>query len=113
MTVPPPSSVLSGSPFSLSVAAEDADGNLDTSYSGNMTIALVGNTASGTSSLTEVIGVATLSHLARSGSDTYVLVASGDNLADSDPQPTTVTNKAAFLVQPPNSVLADSPFSLS
>ena len=43
----PPSSVAAGVPFSLVVAAEDGDGNIDNSYNGNVTVYSIGKRLAG------------------------------------------------------------------
>ncbi|MDR3637598.1 MAG: hypothetical protein P4L84_27580 [Isosphaeraceae bacterium] len=48
ITTPPPSSVTSGGAFALVVEAEDAAGNVDTSFTGSVTIALGSNPIGGT-----------------------------------------------------------------
>ncbi len=45
---PPPSIVAAGIPFDLQVAMEDDQGNVDPTFTGNITIALANNPASGT-----------------------------------------------------------------
>jgi len=65
--VPPAGSVRTGSSFGLSFAAEDAYGNVATSYSGSVTLALASNpsgaTLGGTRTVKVVNGLATFSGL--------------------------------------------------
>ena len=67
MTQQPPASVTAGSPFGLTVQAEDSSGNLDSSFNGTVTVALASNpggaTLGGTLTVTASGGVATFSGL--------------------------------------------------
>ncbi|MHC5538469.1 beta strand repeat-containing protein, partial [Singulisphaera rosea] len=67
ITTQPPSTVEVGGAFSLTVSAEDADGNLDPNYSGLITVGLAANPGngmvSGTLSVQAVHGVAVFTDL--------------------------------------------------
>ena len=67
VTQQPPSSVTAGSPFGLTVQAEDSSGNLVTSFNGTVTVVLANNpggaTLGGTLTATASGGVATFSGL--------------------------------------------------
>jgi DNA-binding beta-propeller fold protein YncE len=67
VTTPPPALVTSENPFTVVVSAEDPSGNVDTNYSGNVTIAIgtnpAGGTLGGTLTVPVVNGVATFSNL--------------------------------------------------
>ena len=67
VTVQPPASVAAGSPFGLTVQAEDSSGNLNTSFDGFATVALATNPGGailgGTLSVKATGGVATFSGL--------------------------------------------------
>jgi hypothetical protein len=67
VTQQPPSSVTAGSPFGLTVTAEDSSGNPITSFNGTVTLGLennpVGTTLGGTLTATASNGVATFSGL--------------------------------------------------
>ena len=65
VTTQPPSTITAGVPFSLVVAAEDGDGNVDATYSGNVTVynVLVAGPLGGTTTVTAANGVATFSGL--------------------------------------------------
>jgi hypothetical protein len=84
VTEQPPSSVAAGSPFGLSVAVEDASGNVDTSFIGSFTVALAnspgGSILGGTLTLTAHAGVADFTGLTLNepgAGDTLSLTASG------------------------------------
>ncbi len=67
VTTPPPAAIAVNNGFSLAVSAEDANGNVDTSFNGNVTIALQNNPGNaslgGTLTVTAVNGVAIFSGL--------------------------------------------------
>jgi virginiamycin B lyase len=116
-----PSSVTAGSPFGLTVQADDSSGNLDSSFNGTVTVALANNpggtTLGGTLSVTASGGVATFSGLtltkAASG---YTLLVSAGGVDSVTTNVITVTAAtAAQLVvtqQPPATVKVSSPFAL-
>ncbi len=121
VTQQPPSSLAAGTPFGLTVDAEDSSGNIETSFNGTVTVALANNpgggTLGGTLTATANQGVATFSGLtlttAASG-DTLVVTSSG--LSEAETSAITVTPLAASQVgitqQPPGSVTAGSGFGL-
>ena len=91
MTQPPPASVTAGSPFGLTVQAEDSSGNLDTSFNGTVTVALANNpggaTLGGTLTVTASGGVATFSGLTlNKAASGYTLVASSSGLVEGVPR---------------------------
>jgi hypothetical protein len=98
VSVPPPGSVSTASNFGLSVAAEDALGNVDPGFHGNVTIALSsdpgGAALGGLLTTAAVNGIATFSGLTldRAGSG-YVLQANAVGL--------TSASTLAFAVTPP------------
>jgi len=93
----------------LRVAARDAEGNLVTSFTGNVTVALetnpAGGTLSGTTTVAAVAGVATFSTLSidRVGSG-YALSATASGLSSTTSVPFAITagtaTQLAFTVQP-------------
>ncbi len=121
VTTQPPASVTAGAGFGLTVTAEDASGNVDTSFNGTVTVSLLNNpgnaTLGGTLTATAQDGVATFSDLmldrAESG---YTLVISGSGPSSSSTDAITVTPAAVsqlvVTVQPPANVLAGSGFGL-
>lgn len=85
VTAQPPGSVTAGSSFSLVVAAENSLGNVDPTFNGSVTIALVnnpgGSTLGGTLTVTAVNGKATFSGLTldKAGNG-YTLLVSASGL---------------------------------
>src|SRR5205814_1675253 len=94
VTSPPATSVAAGSGFGLVVQAQDALGNLDTSFNGPVTIALTnpaGAALSGTTTVNAVNGVATCSgRFLNNLAPGYTLVATSSGL--------TAATTAAFNV---------------
>jgi streptogramin lyase len=85
VTVQPPASVAAGSPFGLTVQAEDSSGKLVSSFNGTVTMALASNpgnsTLGGTLSVQASGGVATFSGLTLNNTGSgYVLYVSGGGL---------------------------------
>ncbi len=116
----PPSKIGAGSPFGLKVAAEDGYGNVISSYTGSVTLALAsgpsGASVEGKLTATLVKGVATFSGLKimQTGSG-YSLTASGTLTSATTSLFSMTAGRATQLVistQPPNSVNAGSAFGL-
>jgi hypothetical protein len=129
LTPPPPGVVAAGATFSLTVSAEDANGNVDSTYSGSVTLHLnnpagVNATLGGTLNLSASGGVATFSGL------TLNKAASGYTIGVTSPNPSGTGNFAittpAINVNPapatqlvvtsqpaPNPVTAGSAFGLT
>jgi virginiamycin B lyase len=85
VTQQPSASVTAGSPFGLTVQAEDSSGNLVSSFNGTVTVALAsnpgGSTLGGTLSVQASGGVATFSGLTLNNAGSgYVLYVSGGGL---------------------------------
>jgi virginiamycin B lyase len=119
VTQPPPASVTAGSPFGLTVQAEDSSGNPITSFNGTVTVALgqnpVGATLGGTLTVQASGGVATFSSLTlNKAASGYTLYASGGSLGWGVTNPITVTPAAATQLvitqQPPSTVKVNSGF---
>ena len=108
--------------FSMTVAAEDANGNVDPTYTGNVTLTLATNptaaTLGGVTTVAAVAGVATFTNLPNPPVGTaYTVLASSGSL-------TPVTTTTAFNItpqaatrlvvttQPPATVTAGSPFAV-
>ena len=118
----PPSSLTAGESFGLSVAVEDAYGNLVTDDAGDISIGLAGGPTGGvldgTASEPVVDGLATFSglDLTEAGS-AYAIEATGAGLTSALSNPMTVTPASPaqlVIVQtPPSSVAAGSPFGLA
>jgi streptogramin lyase len=121
VTQQPPASVTAGSPFGLTVQAEDSSGNPVASFNGTVTVGLGinpgGATLGGTLTATATNGVATFSGLPlNTAASSYTLVVSGVGLGWGVTSPMTVTPAAATQVvitqQPSATVAVNSPFNL-
>ena len=121
VTQQPAASLAAGTPFGLTVEAEDSSGNLESSFDGTVTIALAsapaGATLGGTLTVTASDGVATFSGLTlTTAGSNYTLVVSSSGLSEAVTSSITVTPLAASQVgitqQPPGSVTAGSSFGL-
>jgi FKBP-type peptidyl-prolyl cis-trans isomerase 2 len=118
--IEPPASVTAGAGFGLAVAAEDAFGNVDPSYSGNVTLTLASNpggaTLGGTTALTAGAGVAMFSGLTLNRAGSGTLDVSGGGLTGATTSAIDVTAAPAtqlvVTVEPPSSVTAGSGFGL-
>jgi hypothetical protein len=122
VTTPPPNSVAAGSSFGLTLAAEDSQGNVDATFNGSVTLALVGNPAGGTLSGTRTAlaanGVVSFNGLTlnRVGSG-YLLRATASGVTAATTTAVSVTaGTATHLVvttPPPDRVISGSGFSLA
>jgi hypothetical protein len=100
VTTEPPSSVPAGSAFTLTVSAETSTGQIDTTYTGPVTVAITSGTGpangalGGTKTVNAVNGVATFSNLTLSpaSTTTYTLTATSDSLFPATTTPITVTS---------------------
>jgi hypothetical protein len=122
VTTEPPSSVTAGSGFGLKITAEDAYGNVVTSFNGSVTIALGnnpgGSTLGGTLTVTATNGVASFSGLTLNKVGTgYTLKASSGSLTAAITSGISVTPAAAsklvITTEPPSSVAAGVEFGLA
>lgn len=120
---PPPSAVIAGQPFGLTIAAEDAGGIVDTTYSGNVTLAPA-NTPSegslgGTLNLAFSDGLAGFTGLTIDTANVhYDIQASSAGLSPlAQPVSLGVTAETAtqlvLTAQPPSTVAAGSNFGLT
>ncbi len=121
ITTQPPSSVTAGSDFRLGVTAEDKYGNVVTSYSGSVTVALSsnpgGSTLGGTLAVTASHGVATFTNLTlNKAASGYTIKTSSGSLTTATTTAITVTPAAAsqlvVTTEPPSSVAAGAAFGL-
>ncbi len=120
VTQQPPASLTAGTPFGLTVEAEDSSGNLTSSFNGTVTVALAnpfGWPLGGTLTATAFDGVATFSGLTiNTPYSGYTLYVSGGGLGWGVTSPLTVTPAAptqvAITSEPPSSVTAGSGFGL-
>jgi streptogramin lyase len=117
----PPSSITAGSPFGLTVTAEDGAGNVLSSFNGNVTLALANNpsgaTLGGTLTATAVNGVATFSGLTlNKASAGYTLLATSGLSGEGFTSAINVTPAAAsqlvITAQPPATVKVSTAFGL-
>ncbi len=100
MTQQPPASIAAGTPFGLTVEAEDRSGNLDPSFNGTVTVALANNpggaTLGGTLSVTASGGIATFSGLTlNKAASGYTLTVSGSDVDDATTSAIAVTAATA------------------
>jgi len=121
VTHTPPSSLAAGSPFGLTVTAEDSLGNPITSFNGTVTVGLENNpgvaTLSGTLTATASNGVATFSGLSLTKAAVgYTLFASSDGYGWGTTNAITVTPAAATQLvitqQLPATVKVNSSFTM-
>ncbi len=119
VTTPPPLTATAGTGFGLAVSAEDTYGNLETSFYGNITVALVSSTVSlaGTLTATASQGVATFTGLVLDTAGTgYSLQASDGGLTTTanafsvTPAPAT---RLVVTTPPPGTMTAGSDFGLT
>ncbi len=118
----PPSHVTAGAPFEIDVAVEDALGNLQTAFTGNVTIAMAPTSANGglggTLTVSAVGGVAACTNLTLATIGTgYTLQATAGGLTAVTTAPVNVlaTGQATQLVitqQPPSTAAAGSAFAV-
>ncbi len=117
----PPASVAAGTPFGLTVEAEDSSGNIESSFDGTVTVALAnapaGATLGGTLTVTASDGVAIFSGLTlTTASSNYTLVVTSSGLSETETSDFAVSPLAAsqlgFSEQPPSSVTAGSGFGV-
>ena len=118
----PPSSVTAGSGFGLKIAVEDRLGDVITSYSGTVTIALGNNPGGGSLGGTLKVnvsnGVATFSGLTLDTADTgYTLVATATGLTSATTGSFNVvaagSSKLVVATQPPATANVDDVFGLT
>ncbi len=122
ITGQPPATVTAGTGFSLTVTAEDTDGNVATGYAGSATLSLAGDPAGGTLSGTTTVSatgrVAFFSGetLNRAGTGYTVQFSSGSITSATSSAISVTPGVATQLLiasQPPASVAVGSPFGLT
>ncbi len=119
VTSQPPGSVLTGSPFGLTVTAEDPFDNVDTNFGGSVTVALLNNpggaTLGGTLMATAHDGVAAFSGLTLDQpANGYTLLVSSTGLTSATTDAVDVTvPQLVVTAQPPGSVTVGSDFGLT
>ena len=113
----PPSTVTAGQTFAMTVMAEDRFGNLDTGFSGTVSVSIASGTLTGTTPVTVSNGLAVFNNLAIDTAGKFQILAS------SNPALTTVTSTSiqvnpdtpSQLVwdsEPPSSVVHNFPFGV-
>ena len=121
VTQQPPASVTAGTPFGLTVQAEDSSGNPITSFNGTVTVALASNPGGamlgGTLTVTASGGVATFSGLTlNKAASGYTIAATSSDLGQGVTNAMTVTPASATQLvitqQPPATVRVSSRFTL-
>ena len=123
VTSEPPDSVQAGTTFSITVSAEDGEGNVDTTLQSAITLTL-GNANGATLSGVLVVGandgVATFTGLSvNQPGDDYVILASSGNLTSATSDGFNVTSGPAYQLvvhsgdEPPSSVVAGATFALT
>ena len=121
ITTQPPATTTAGSLISFTVTAEDAQGNIDTNFSGSETVALAsslgGGTLGGTLTVAAAGGIAAFSGLNLNKVGSYTLAVTGGTLASATTNAISVTPGAATQLlitsQPPATTTAGSLFSFT
>ena len=120
VTRPAPATLIAGSPFGLTVQAEDSAGNLDSSFNGTVTVALASNpgnaTLGGTLTATASNGVATFSGLTlTTAASGYTLIVSSNGVDSATTNAITVTpaavSKLVIQTQPSATATAGQAFA--
>jgi hypothetical protein len=117
----PTANATAGTAFTYTVAAEDAQGNVATGYSGNVAVALASNpgssTLAGTLSAVVSAGVARFSDSLNKTGTGYTLLATSGSLASATTSSIAVIAGAASKMiissQPPATVTAGSAFGMT
>ncbi len=122
VTAQPPSSVTAGAPFGLTIAVENANGSLNTSYRGGVTIALLnnpgGSTLGGTLTVTAQNGVATFIGLTlnRTGSGYTIQATAGGStavLTNAMRVTPAAASELVVITEPPANVAVNARFGLA
>jgi subtilase family serine protease len=122
VTAQPPSNVVAGTPFGLSVSVVNANGSVATNFSGSVTVAVAsdpgGSILGGNLSVIAQNGVATFSGLSLTRAGTgykLAVTASGATAAVSSAFSVTpaAATQLAVITQPPLRVVVNSPFGLA
>jgi streptogramin lyase len=122
VTAQPPSDVAAGSPFGLTIAAENSVGDIDHSFSGNIAVAIGYNAGGGTLDGTLISaaknGIAAFSGLTLSQpGNSYTLNVTAGGLTSTSTLGFNVSSAVAtqwvITVPPPESIAAEDGFGLS
>jgi subtilase family serine protease len=116
VTQQPPTTIISGTNYTIIVTAEDANGHVDSSYDGSVTMTFASN--GGQTTVTAVNGVARFDYESAFVTGTgYTDPATASGLTSATSHPFSVVPGAAtqlvIAVEPPSSVAAHSPFGLT
>ena len=116
-TIQPPASTTSGTSFLVNVAVEDSLGNIATTNTSSITLALTtanGATLSGTKTVGAISGVAAFSGLSIDKAGSYTLTATATGLTAAVSTTIAIAHgaaaKVAFSAQPPASVASAGAF---
>jgi hypothetical protein len=121
VTTQPPAIITAGTPFSITVAAEDSSGVVAPLYTGSVIVSILfnagGSTLGGTTKLNFVLGVATFSGLTlnKSGTDYTLQASSGALIPGSTVGFSVVAGAATHFVittQPPANTTAGNKFDV-
>ena len=121
VTTQPPASITAGNSFGLTVSVEDNNGNVQTGFTGSVTIALESNPSSGslngTLTVNAIAGVATFSGLSiDQAANGYTIQATTTGLSSATTNAFDITPAAAselvVTTQPPASTTAGNSFGL-
>lgn len=121
VTTPPPASVVAGTPFSIQIAVDRPNGQLDTAFYGLVTLSLAnnpgGSTLGGNVSVQAIAGVATFSGLTLNNpASGYVIRASSNGMTVTTggfAVTSAPATRLAVTAQPPATVSAGGGFSLT
>ena len=114
-----PTLVTVGAPFEVDVAAEDAQGNLDETFNGpvTLTVATGPGAIGGTTTVNAMDGIATLTGITLGTTGSYTVTATGDGFsATTSAIPVSATGVATnltFTADPPASVTARAAFGVT
>jgi hypothetical protein len=118
LALTPPPAITAGAGFGLTVTAEDASGNVDTHFTGSVTLALAsgpaGGTLDGTVTVAAVAGVASFTGLTVNNAGAgYTIQATAEALTPATTNSFRVTaagvaNQLVITTQPPASITAGS-----
>ncbi len=117
VTSPPPSTLTAGTSFAMSISAEDAAGNVDTSFTGNVTVSGLSNSG-GTVTVAAVAGVADFSnlHLDTAGNTVLSVVTTSIGVSGTQSPPIAVDAATAthliVVSPPPATVTAGATFGM-
>lgn len=114
----PHGSVMNAGKFSATIDVEDQFGNVDTSFNGNVVVALKSNpgkaTLSGKLTVAAISGVATFSNLALNAVGTgFTLTATSGSLTAATTPAFDVIDQLVVTTQPPVKVTTGTPFSVA